>query len=122
MGSFDGTIICELVGLYILHISGEKYGKEIIGLYRDDGNIIGPKTHRITKNFINIFKNNFHLNIVCNTNLKIANFLNVTLNLSRGKYQPYNKPGDTPLYINISSRHLSSIIKNLPESFFCCIS
>ena len=36
MGSFDGAELCELVGLYILHILGEKYGKHRIGLYRDD--------------------------------------------------------------------------------------
>ena len=32
MGSFDGAELCELVGLYILHILGEKYGKHKIGL------------------------------------------------------------------------------------------
>ena len=36
MGSFDGAELCELVGLYILHILGEKYGKHRIDLYRDD--------------------------------------------------------------------------------------
>ena len=37
MGSFDGTELCELVGLCILHILGGKYAKHRIGLYRDDG-------------------------------------------------------------------------------------
>ena len=37
MGSFDGTQLCKLVGLYILHILGAKYRKHRIGLYRDDG-------------------------------------------------------------------------------------
>ena len=36
MGSYDGAEICELVGLYILQVLGEKYGKDKIGLYRDD--------------------------------------------------------------------------------------
>ena len=36
MGSFDGVELCELVGLYILHISGEKYEKHRIGLYCDN--------------------------------------------------------------------------------------
>lgn len=75
IGSFEGTKICELVGLYILHISGEKQGKEIIGLNRDDclawfDNIIRPQAHQATKNSINLFKNGFLPNIVCNTNLK----------------------------------------------------
>ena len=36
MGSNDGAEICELVGIYILHLIGQKYAKENIGLYRDD--------------------------------------------------------------------------------------
>lgn len=93
MGSFDDTKVCELIDLCILHISGEKYGKEIIGLHRDDGlscfdNIIGPQADRIRKGFINIFKNDFHFNFVCNTNLKTANFLNQISNMPNGKYQP----------------------------------
>ena len=31
MGSFDGIELCELVGLYILQILGEKYRKHRIG-------------------------------------------------------------------------------------------
>ena len=31
-----------------------------------------------------------------------------------GKYQPYNKPNNNPLYINILSNHPPNIIKNLP--------
>ena len=37
MGSFDGTEFYKLVGVYVLHISGKKYGKLRIGLYHDDG-------------------------------------------------------------------------------------
>ena len=38
----------------------------------------------------------------------------LTLNLTTGKYQPYNKPDNNPLYINIFSNHPPNIIKNLP--------
>ena len=38
----------------------------------------------------------------------------VTLNLTTGKYQPYNKSDNNPLYINILSNHPPNIIKNLP--------
>ena len=108
MGSFDGTELCELVGLYILHILGEKYGKHRIGLYRDDGLACfgytsGPQADRIRKDFIKIFKEDFDLSITCETNLKVVNVLDVTLNLTTGKYQPYNKPDNNPLYINIHS-------------------
>ena len=37
MGSFDGAKTCELVGLYILNILGNKFVQEHFGLYRDDG-------------------------------------------------------------------------------------
>ena len=44
------------------------------------------------------------------------NFLDVTLDLTTGKYKPYNKPGNIPLYINVKSNHPPNIIKNLPEN------
>ena len=37
MGSYDGAEVCELVGLFILNDLCNIYGKENIGLYRDDG-------------------------------------------------------------------------------------
>ena len=110
-----------MVGLYILHILSTKYEKNLNGIYRDDGlttcfeNVSGPQADRIRKDFINIFRKKFQLSIVCETNLKIANFLDVTLELTTGKYKPYNKP-DNILYINVKSNHPPNIIKNLPES------
>ena len=120
LGSYDGAKICELVGLYILHKLGEKYGKERIGLYRDDGlacfeNTSGPEAERIRKAFIKLFKNELSLNIVSDTNIKVVIFLDLTLNLSTGKYEPY-KPDNKPLYINVKSNHPPNIIKKLPES------
>ena len=121
MGSFDGAELCELVGLCIVHILCEKYGKQRIGLYRHDGLACfgytsGPQADRIRKDFIKIFKEDFDLSITCETNLKAVNFLDVTLNLTTGKYQPYNKPDNNPLYINILSNHPPNIIKNLPDN------
>ena len=49
------------------------------------------------------------------------NFLDVTLDLTTGKYKPYNKPGNIPLYINVKSSHPPNITKNLPESISRCI-
>ena len=121
MGGFDGAEICEVVGIYILHKLGEDYGKERIGLYRDDSlacfeNTSGPEAERRRKTFIKLFKNEFSLNIFSETNLKVASFLDLRLNLSTGKYKPYNKPDDKPLYINVNSDHPPNIIKILLES------
>ena len=55
MGSFDGTEVCELVGLYMLyHLSSVIGDQTNIGLYRDDGLAIleatsGPKMDRFRK-------------------------------------------------------------------------
>ena len=92
MGSFDGAELCELVGLSILHISGKKYGKQRIGLYRDDGlarfgYTNRPQADKIRLNFIKIFKEDFYLRITCETKMKAIDFLDVSLNLTAGKYQ-----------------------------------
>ena len=86
MGSSDGTELFDLVGLYILYILSEKYGKHRIGSYRDDrlasfGYTSGPQADRIKKDF----NEDFDLSISYKTNLKAVNFLDVTLNLTIGK-------------------------------------
>ena len=55
----------------------------------------------------------FDLNITATANLKIVNFLDVTLNLSTGKFQPYKKQNDDTLYINKESNHPPTIIKQI---------
>ena len=121
MRSYDGAEICELVGLYILHVFGEKYGKYRIGFYRNNGlacfgNINGSQAELIRREFISLFKTKFKLSITSETNLKIVNFLDVTLNLNTGTHETYNKRNNNPLYININSNHPSKIIKSLPEN------
>ena len=37
IGSFDGAEVCELTDLFILNELTKKFGKENVGLYRDDG-------------------------------------------------------------------------------------
>ena len=56
------------------------------------------------------------------SNLKVVNYLDVTLDLSTGKYYPYRKPDNNPLYINVNSNHPPSIIKQLPKSISTRIS
>ena len=87
-------------------------------MHRDDGLacfeiISGPQAEKIREDVI---KQECDLNITSETNLKIVNFLDVTLNLSTGKCQPYNKPDNDPLYIDVNSNHPPNITKNLPDS------
>ena len=112
--------VCELVGLFILNGLSSEYGKESIGLYRDDGlaifkNISGSQTEQNRKNITRHFKNH-GLKITIQTNLKIVNYLDVTFNLTDGSYYPYRKPNNLPQYINIKSNHPPNIIKQLISS------
>ena len=57
MGAYDGAEVCELVGIFMLNKISEKYNKNDVGLYRDDGlavfkNMSGSESERIKKNFI----------------------------------------------------------------------
>ena len=120
MGSFDGTEVWKLVGLFILNYLDSKFGKENIGLYRDDGlAIMKNKSARLAdktrKELHKIFEN-FDLKITAEANLKIVNFLDVTFDLNTGKFKPFRKPNDDPLYINRHSNHPPSILRQLPTA------
>ena len=68
MGAYDGAEVCELVGTFLLDKISEKYDKSNIGLKRNDE--------------LSVFKNKFY--IVAEYNLKIVNYLDMTLNLNDG--------------------------------------
>ena len=119
MGSYDGAEICELVGLYLLHELNKTIKNQHLGLYRDDGLAVinsksGPVIEKIKKIISSIFQNN-GLKITTESNLLQTDFLDITLNLTTGKYWPYRKPGDIPLYINAKSNHPPNIKKQLPK-------
>ena len=118
MGAFDGAEVCELVGCFLLHSITSTYNKKDIGLYRDDGlalfkNISGPQSERIKKDFQKLFKNH-GLDIIIQTNMKVVNFLDVTLNLNDAIYRPYHKPDNETNYVHVKSNHPPCIIKQIP--------
>ena len=120
MGCFDGAEVCELVGVYILHLLKTVMGKENVGLYVDDGlgilrNSSGLEIERKRKQIIQIFKS-YGLNITVNTNLKTADFLDVRLDLVNNTYQPYRKPNSETVYINKHSNHPPNILQELPKA------
>ena len=120
MGSYDGAEICELVGLYTLSILTKRYGKEKIGLYRDDGlavfkDISGSRADSIRKEITSIFKE-LGLNITFDSNLKITNFLDITLNLNNGKHYPYgNRTTDLCTYTSSLTTRLTSSRTSQPQ-------
>ena len=54
--------------------------------------------------------------IIIQCNLKITNYLDITLNLNDGSYRPYRKPNEGNNYSDINSDHPLSIIKKIPRS------
>ena len=50
------------------------------------------------------------------SNLRIVNYLNVTLNLNDGSFRPHHKPDDIIQYVNKESNHPLNIIKHRPAS------
>ena len=116
MGSYDGAEICELVGLFILPKLKDTFGNNI-SLYRGDGLVLlDTKSGRLSdkaRKYLTRSFNKLGLNITPQANQLSTNFLDITFDLSNGKYKPYRKPNDEPLYINQHSNHPSPIIRQL---------
>ena len=83
----------------------------ILGVMNASARVI----ENVKKDLCAIF-NQFGLKITIEANMKIINFLDVTLNLSTGKYQPYSKSNNVPLYVNNKSNHPPNILRNIPLS------
>ena len=117
MESYDGAETCGLVGTYILPFLSKFIDKSNCGLYRNDGLIHlksnnGQKMDKIRKLIINSFKD-IGCKIEINTNLKTIDFLDVSLNLSKGAYSPFKKPNDKILFSNTLSNQTPQVIKHL---------
>ena len=92
IGSYDGAEVCELIGIFMLSLIRNKYNPSNIGLYRDGGlavfrNTSGRQSEKVKKIFQKMFKNK-GLDIIINCKMKIANYLDVALNLNDGSYRP----------------------------------
>ena len=104
MDSFNGAEKFELVRLYI-HSKLEKIlPRSNFGLCRDDGltllrKLNGEQTDKVRTNIIRVFKD-IGFSLENETNLREADFLDVSLNLRSGIYRPYKKPNVRFLYIH----------------------
>ena len=88
--------------MFLLNNLANKFDKNSVGLYRDDGlplfqNINGHRTGKICKEFHQLFKE-YGLSLEIECNLKTVNYLDITLDLSTGTYKPYRKPNDETFY------------------------
>ena len=119
MGSWDGAEVCELVGLYLLNRLQDVLPSVNVGLYRDDGLAFvrsrsGRISDRVRKEIIELFKRE-GLSITCEANLCVTDYLDVTFNMDTGKYQPFRKENNTPLYINTKSNHPATVKSEIPN-------
>ena len=115
MGAYDSAQVADLVGIYILDTLSRIVNLEQVGLHRYDGIIYIPKTFSIEKKIIRAFKL-LSLRIQIATNLKIVDFLDVTLNLNNGTFKPFSKNDSAPRYINISLNHPRSELRQIPNA------
>ena len=79
-------------------------GSNNVGLYRDDWLAIvhkanSPKVNELRIDIIILFKDE-RLSITIDTNLIETDFLDVSFNLNTGKYFPFKKLNNKPLYIH----------------------
>ena len=103
----------KLVEIYIQNKLCNLINKKDFGLYRDDGlailrNTSGAEVDRKRKSVIKTFKE-CGLSITREVNKKIVYFLDVQFNLNEQTYEPYRKPYNEPVYINIQSNHPPNI-------------
>ena len=116
MGSYDSAEVTDIVGLYLLH-QLQDIGIPI-GLYRDDGLALSDKngqdTEDIKNKIVRIFRKN-GLEVTIKANMKVVDFLDVTLNLNTGNYKPFLKANSKPVYVHTESNHPKKIKENIPK-------
>jgi hypothetical protein len=120
MGSYDGAEICDLVGLFILSKLEAKFGKNQVGLYRDDWLAI-LKARRArsadkARKELHTISNDIGFKITAEVNHHVVNFLDLTLDLKNETFSPFRKPNNDPLYVDNRSNHPPSIINHIPSS------
>ena len=111
--------MCEKIGLYLLDLLTKEFGKQDVGLFRDDDlscfeNISGRDSEKIKKKIFKIFKSNW-LSITVECNFIVAEFFDVIFDLKSVTCYPYGKPNIELLYINKHSNHPVSIINRIPS-------
>ena len=84
MAVYDGAEVCELVGTFLLEKIREICNEGDIGSYRDGGlatfrDKSGTQLEKMKKKFQRLFKE-YDLEITVESNQKIVNYLDVTLN------------------------------------------
>ena len=119
MDAWDSAESTDIVGLFLLSkVKNLKVNKQSVnsGKYRDDGLLVSRMTARNSDRFkkkLHELYGYYGLRLkIENCNVKIVNFLDITLNLNRGTYHLYMKPNNILKYINSQSNHPQASVKN----------
>ena len=95
MGSFDGAEICVLIGCLLLHSLNNIIDPSNHSLYRDDRLIIvdncTPRKSDVIRKKLHWLFDKFGFKLDIQTNLKITEFLDITLNLYNNTISPFRK-------------------------------
>ncbi|XP_036355885.1 probable serine/threonine-protein kinase DDB_G0283337 [Octopus sinensis] len=126
MGSSVSAEVTNLVGAYLLKCIRNEIPELQGGLYRDDTLFVvhsNNKSHieRIKKK-INRFFKDFNLSITYEPGIKIANFLDITLDLNSKLHYPFRKEGEITSYVSKLSNHPPNIINSLVRNISIRIS
>ena len=104
----------------MLSLSSKKYSSNNIGSYRDDRLPVFRKiSEQPAEKHKKIIKETFKnkgLQMIIKWNLKVVDYLEVTLNLNDGTYRPFYKPNEETNYIHVESDHPPQIINKIPRS------
>ena len=116
MGAYNGVEVCELIGIFMLSLLSKHIKKNHNGLYRGDRlatlkNTTCPEPEKLKKKLQKLKEK--YLDIFIQCNLKITNYLDITLNLNDGSYRKLKEETN---YIHINSDHPPSIIEEIPRS------
>ena len=119
IGAYDGAEICELVECVLLYSINKIMDLSSHGLYHDDGLIIvdesrPKKCDGIRKRLYKLFEE-FGFRLHVTTDLKITDYLDVTLNLYSGTVSPFRKRNQDLRYVNRGSNHPIQVFKHVPK-------
>ena len=119
IGAYDGAEICELIGCVLLYSINKIMDPSSHGPYCDDGLIIVDKStpkkcDGIRKRLYKLF-DEFGFRLDIRTDLKITDYLDVTLNLYSGTVSPFRKRNQDLRYVNRGSNHPTQVFKHVPK-------
>ena len=119
IGAYDGAEICELVGCVLLYSINKIVDPSSHGPYQDEGLIIVDKStpkkcDDIRKRLYKLF-DEFGFRLDITTDLKITDYLDVTLNLYSGTVSPFRKKNQDLRYVNRGSNHPTQVFKHVPK-------